>query len=199
MDSQVIIAIITGVFGAIVTPTMSQFIPRLFRGPRIMDSKPHIVLPAVIGGLVGVLLGFFLISPIFNTPCSITSPTSVTIVSPPSGISVPRLVTVQGTSCHLSNDKELWLMVVPDGVTSYYPQPGPITVAANGNWSATAYLGLESSVDVGKGFVVIAAQVDAQAVPFVRTYFTQPGPEIKGLEPLPQGVQLMSQIKFVRK
>ena len=206
MDTQIIVAIIAGLFGAVVTPLTTQVaIPALKRRrkDRPIENKPERPLPtflhAGIGGVVGVLLGYFLISRIFVPPCPPFAPTRVTITSPVSGTSVPRLVTVQGTACHIPNGRELWLLVVPEGVTGYYPQTGPIMISSDGNWSASAYVGLDAPIDIGRGFVLIAALADQQGSAAIRTYFAQSGPEFKGLEPLPEGIQLMTQVRVIRK
>lgn len=206
MDTQIIVAIITGLFGAVITPLTTQVaIPALKRPrkDRPMESKPERSLPtflhAGIGGVIGVLLGYFLISPISVSPCPPFAPTRVTITSPVSGTSVPRLVTVQGTACHIPNGKELWLLIVPEGVTGYYPQTGPVMISSDGNWSASAYVGMDDPVDIGRGFMLITALADQQGSATIRTYFAQSGPEFKGLEPLPQGVQLMIQVRVIRK
>lgn len=193
MDTQVVVALITGLFGAVITPLMIQVaIP-------VIKERLPVFLQAGIGGVVGVLLGYFLISPVFVSPCPPFSPTKVAITSPVSGASVPQLVTVQGTACHVPNERELWLLVVPEGVTAYYPQAGPIVISSDGNWSTSAYVGLDDPVDVGRGFVLIAALADQQGSAAMRGYFAQSGPEYKGLEPLPQGVQLMAQVRVVRR
>jgi len=206
MDTQIIVAITTGLFGAVITPLTAQvIIPALKkrRKDSPMESKPERPLPtflhAGVGGVIGVLLGYFLISPIFVSTCPPFAPTRVNITSPVSGTSVPRLVTVQGTACHIPNGRELWLLVVPEGVTVYYPQTGPVVISSDGNWSASAYVGLDDPIDIGRGFVLIAALADQQGSAAIRTYFAQSGPEFRGLEPLPQGVQLMAQVRVVRK
>lgn len=193
MDTQVVVTIITGLFGAVVGPLMTQvFIP-------VIKERLPVFLQAGIGGVAGVLLGYFVISPIFASSCPPFAPTRVTITSPVSGTSVPRLVIVQGTACHIPNERELWLLVVPEGATAYYPQTGPVVISSDGSWSTSAYVGLDDPVDVGRGFVLIAALADQQGSAAIHGYFAQSGPEFRGLEPLPQGVQLVAQVRVVRK
>lgn len=209
MDAQVAVALVTGIFGllgAVVTPFITQvIIPKIRkRGQQPVSGnqpkKPSSVFfSAGIGGVVGVILGYFLISPLFASPCPPFTPTKVNITSPVSGSSVARLVTVQGTACHVPSDRKLWLLVVPEGATGYFPQPGPVDISADGNWSAAAYMGLDNPVDAGRGFVLIAALADSQGNSGILPYFAQSGPEFKGLEPLPQGVQMMTQVKVIRK
>lgn len=208
MDTQIIVAIIAGLFGAVVGPLMAQVVipalkERKFKKGCPMVSKPKrpsaTLLQAGIGGVLGVLLGYFLINPIFVSPCPLFAPTRVNISSPTSDVKVPQLVTVQGTACHIPNGKELWLLIVPEGVTGYYPQTGPIEISGDGNWSASAYLGLNDPSDIGRSFVLIAALADQQGSNDMRTYFAQSGPEFTGLEPLPQGVQVITQVRVIRK
>ncbi|MEW5939672.1 MAG: hypothetical protein AB1750_08430 [Chloroflexota bacterium] len=201
MDPQILSALITGVFGAIVTPLAAQaLIPRLVKSRG--DAKPSstsLYLRSGIGGVVGVLVGYFLIGGWIKSPCPPFSPTSVTIASPVEGASSARLITVQGSACHLENDEELWLLVVPEGVTAYYPQMGPIVISSDGTWSASAYLGLDDPIDSGKGFMLIVAIADQQGAAAIRTYFSQAEGDYRGLEPLPQGIKLAAQVRVVRK
>ncbi|GIK55251.1 MAG: hypothetical protein HND44_22930 [Chloroflexi bacterium] len=202
MDTQIIVAIVTGLFSAVITPLTAQVIIPAFKSSPI-ESKPKrpllTFLQAGVGGIAGVLLGYFLLSPFFVSPCPPFASTRVDITSPVSGTSVPRLVTVQGTACHIPNGKELWLFVVPEGVTAYYPQTGPVVISSDGNWSASAYAGLDDPIDIGKGFILIAALADQQGSAAIRGYFAQSGSEFKGLEPLPQGIQIMAQVRVIRK
>ncbi len=205
MDTQIIVAAITGLCGAVISPLMLQvIIPAIkTRGGTPTGGSARgpwsTFLQAGVGGVVGVLLGHFLLSPILVSPCPPLSSTRVNITSPADGDKILRLVTVQGTSCQIPSGKELWLLVVSEGVTSYYPQKGPVVISSDGNWSASAYVGLDDPVDIGRGFVLIAALADRQGSAAMRAYFAQSGPEFKGVEPLPQGVQLMTQIRVIRK
>ncbi len=205
METAIIVSIISGLFGAVITPIVTQLIIPLVKkggkeeittGTRQASS---VVLPALLGGVVGVLVGLFLISPLFRAPCPIFSPTKVEITAPLNGSSVPRLVTVQGIACRIPKDQELWLLVVPDGTTSYYPQTSPSVVYSDGSWSTSAYVGLDDPVDAGRGFVLVMALADKQGSIAIRAYFTQATAGFQGIEPLPQGVKLMTQVRVVRK
>lgn len=214
MNTQLLTAVITGIIGAVIAPLVTQVIVPLIRRWHKLNgeggasaSKPkrkrkgqtRKLLPVGIGGVVGIVLGYFLLSPIIVSTCPPFAPTKVNITSPAADSAVPRLVTVQGTSCHIPNGTDLWLPVVPEGETGYYPQTGPIVVADGSAWSVSAYIGSNDPVDIGRGFVLIAALSDKQGSTAIRTYFAQPGPEFKSLEPLPQGIQLMAQVRVNRK
>jgi hypothetical protein len=164
-----------------------------------VPASPNIYVQAVAGGVIGVLLGYFLIGQTLISPCPPFASTSVSISSPVAGSSIPQLITVQGSSCHIPKGDEVWLLVVPEGVTAYYPQMGPIVISDDGTWSASAYVGLDDPVDVGRGFMLIAATANQQGGAAIRTYFSQAGPDFRGLDPLPQGIRLMSQVRIVRK
>ena len=214
MNKEFMVALITGLFGAVIAPLITQvgipLIRRLFGlnakaqpskgGPKRKPGRPKsLLLHTAAGGLGGILLGYFLILPFIASPCPPFASTKVNITSPRPDSSVPRLVTVQGTSCHIRNGEELWLLVVPEGVTAYYPQPSPVVISTDGNWSASAYIGLDKPVDVGRGFVLIAALADQQGSAAIRTYFSQARSDFKGLEPLPDGIRIMSQVRVVRR
>lgn len=144
-------------------------------------------------------MGYLGVSPLVVSPCPPFAASSVSIAFPTAGSQVPRVVMVQGRACHIHEGQALWLLVVPAGVGAYYPQNGPITVGDGGTWSGSAFVGLDGSVDVGREFVVVAALAGEQGEAAIRRYFSQSGPEYRGLEPLPQGVRLMAQVAVVRK
>jgi hypothetical protein len=205
METQIIITIITGLFGAFITPFTSKvIIPSIMRKAKggLVEPKaasPKIYIQALIGGLIGVFLGYFLIGRYLASPCPPFAPTSVNITLPEAGAHIPHLTTVQGTACHIPEGDELWVLVVPEGVTAYYPQMGPIVISNDGTWSASAYAGLDDPVDVGRGFILIAALANQQGGAAIRAYFSQSGAGYMGLEPLPQGVRLMAQVRVIRK
>ncbi len=212
MAPEVVAAIVTGIFGAVISPLVMKWVggaaakrrkdarpvgaPPVPPRPQLFSSS---MMLSIFGGLIGVFLGYFVIGRLLVSPCPPFSPTSVQINSPIEGAKIPRLITVQGSSCHVSKNDELWLFVVPEGVTAYYPQMGPILVSSDGNWSVSAYAGLEGETDIERGFVLIAAVADRQGSQVIRSYFSQSGPEYHGVEPLPLGVRLMHQVKVVRK
>lgn len=129
--------------------------------------------------------------------CSSSASTIVTITTPTSESKVPILTTVQGAACHIPNGEDLWVLIVPDGVTAYYPQPGPVVVTSDGKWSASATIGRIN--DPVKGFVMIAALANQDGSTVIRAYFNQSGSDTKGLDPLPGGIQLISQVHVVRE
>jgi len=207
MDKEIWVTIISGIFGSVVAPLMPHLAKRILGKKDDTDSSDdsdskrlHISLQAGGGGIIGVLVGYFLISPIVLSPCPPFAPTRVDITSPVSGMSVPRLVTVQGTACHIPVDADPWVLVVPEGVTAFYPQAGPVVVTSDGQWSASAYIGLDDPIDVGRGFVIIAALTDHAGSTAIREYFAQDSTEgYVGLEPLPGGIRLVTQVQVVRK
>ena len=132
---------------------------------------------------------------------------SVTITYPRDGDQVSTSAMVQGTASDIPQDEELWLFIVPDGVTAYFPQPGPIKVFSGGKWSEYAFIG-SASDPRGTGYTLILALVgksDTTAQEAIRVYFLQflqqpiPNP-IYGIDPMKlTGVQWMTQIRVVRR
>ena len=128
---------------------------------------------------------------------------SVTITSPRDGSQVSTSAIVQGTASNIPQDEELWLFIVPDGVTAYFPQPGPIKVLSGGKWSEFAFIGSPSDPS-GTGYMLILALVgknDTTAQEATRAYFLQPSgtnPYI-GIDPMKlTGIQVMTQVRVVR-
>jgi hypothetical protein len=216
VDPQVLAALITGCFGVLSILMIHLFIPFIKRirkpgsggtsivskpgpGGTSIVSKPKkhmpLFLQVIFGGVIGVALGYFVVFPFAFSTCSVISPTSVIITSPISDSGVPILTTVQGTSCHIPSDKELWILVVPNGVTAFYPQPDTALVSGDGQWSASATVGRDT--DVGKKFVLIAALADQESSAALQIYINQK--KTNGLERLPKGIQLMKQVLVVRE
>ena len=213
MNKDLLVPLLTGFFGIVIAPLITQVVIPLARrwlGLEGQDTSPKlspkrkprrpksVLLHAALGGVVGVLFGYLLIIPFLSSPCPPFSSTKVNITSPISNSDVPRLVTVQGTSCHIPNGKELLLLVVPEGVTAYYPQTGLVVISSD-NWSASAYVGLDNPVDNGRGFLLIAALADQQGSAAIHKYFSQTQTDFRGLEPLPSGIQIMAQVRVVRR
>jgi hypothetical protein len=214
MDTQLMVPFITGVLGVVVAPVVTQVLVPLIKRWLKLDEKGDVpkakrkrkpkrpilmFMHAGLGGIIGVLVGYALISPVIFSRCSVFAPTKVEITSPQADTSVPPLITVQGTTCNLPDRQELWLLVVPEGITTYHPQAGPIVVTSDGSWSASAYVGLPGTDDVGRGFVLIAALADQQSSATMRAYLSQGRESFPGIQPLPQGIRLMSQTRVVRR
>ena len=103
------------------------------------------------------------VTPATTEPSKVTptpKPTSILITSPTDGSKVPILTIVQGTASGIPEGEDLWVLIVPDGVTAYYPQSGPIVVTSDGKWSSSARVGIAS--DTGLGFTLIAALADQE-------------------------------------
>jgi len=214
MSKELLVPLITGLFGAVIAPIITQVVIPLIKtwagldgqGATVKKRKGNIgsdkprrsrssFWHAAIGGVVGILLGYLLM-PIIPPMCPPFSPTKVNITSPAVNSEVPRLITVQGTICHIPSERELWLLVVPEGVTAYYPQTGPVVIS-NDNWSASAYVGIDT--DNGKGFLVIAALTDQQGSAAMHRYFSQTQTSFTGLKSLPSGTQIKAQVRVVRR
>jgi hypothetical protein len=191
----IIVALITYVVGPILVSQINKKIKKT-----AIKEPPKPLFYTIAGGCVAAIT-FVVIGLILNnvSPCPPFSPPKITITAPTSDTSVPRLTIVQGFACHIPKDKELWLLVLPDVVASYYPQPGPVEKLKNGVWSASAYIGSDNPNDIGMKFTLIAALADQQGSAAIRTYFDQSGPEYIGFEPLPQGIQIMAQVQVKRK
>ena len=211
MDTPILVAIISGIFGAVINPVMKQVvIPMIISLIEKLkntfgNKRVTIFLQAVTGFVLFFvffgILAYFLIKPTFLSPCPLFASTSVTITSPAPESKVPLLTTVQGTACNIH--KEFWLLVETPDIKGYFPQSsGPIVVSSDGKWSASASIGTANPADVGKGYVVYAALVDkgSKGSDLIHGYFQlgQKTGKFKPLDPLPEGITLMSQVHVVR-
>ncbi|MFH2104333.1 MAG: hypothetical protein ABIJ39_13370 [Chloroflexota bacterium] len=100
MNAEILATIVTGIFGAIITPLVKDVLIPLCRHHRINHESLKTFLLAIAGGATGVIIGYFIVSPFF-TPCSPLATTYVEISSPAAGSTIPRLVIVEGKTCNL--------------------------------------------------------------------------------------------------
>ena len=205
MNPQVLVAIITGVFGAVVAPVVKKLVEIAVPLPdraRSSQSQPSpavkTALMAAGGGAAGVFIGYFALGPLVDSR-PVASP-RVAITAPAPAARVGRAVIVQGTASNIP-DGELWAFVLPSETTQYHPQPGPLQVDANGAWSGTAYIGLAGGQDAGREFTLVVALVDRQASDRIKSYLTDGANKgsYPGLEPLPAGIIPAAQITVVRQ
>ena len=85
---------------------------------------------------------------------------------------------------------------MPTGVTAYYPQPGPVILSSGGDWSVSATIGRDTPADVGRGYVLVTALADQEGNAALHAYIAQSNNN--GLQSLPKGIQLMSQVHVRR-
>jgi len=140
-------------------------------------------------------------TPVTNiSSCSSSSPPDAHIISPGAESKVSVVTTIQGTACNIPHDQELWILIVPDGVTGYYPQlPGPVMITNEGKWSTSVHVGLDQPSEIGKGFELDVALANQDGSTAIHAYFNQAGSNFSGLDPLPDGIQLISQVHVIRK
>jgi hypothetical protein len=125
----------------------------------------------------------------------LSTPPRVVITYPTHGSPVPIKIIIEGTASGIPNTDELWVLIVPDGLTAYYPQePGPVEVRSDGKWSSSATIG--QTQDSGRGFTVFAALVNPEGSPAIHAYVS--GSNVNGIDPLPRGIQIMQKVHVVR-
>jgi hypothetical protein len=166
------------------------------RSPSLSGILPSTLVGVVIFGLAAYAL--IIPNPVLGS-CPLFASTNASITSPSDGAVVSQVVIVEGTACHIPQDKELWVLVAAAGVPGYFPQTGPILVSSNDNkWSASAQLGGANTLDTGKDFVLYTALADQTGSAAINGYFAN-APDFKPLNPLPAGMQLLNQIQVVRE
>ena len=65
-------------------------------------------------------------------------------------------------------------------------------------WSASAFLGATDTADGGREFVLYTALADQGGRTAIQQYFAS-APDFKPLDPLPAGIQLISQVQVVHE
>jgi hypothetical protein len=205
MNPQILVAIITGVFGAIVAPVVKRLvevgIPLRDRAePHRSQLSPRLktALMTAAGGAIGVFIGYFALAPFVTTPPVASA--RVTITTPEPEARVGRSVIVQGTATNVQDGRELWVFVLVGGTTQYHPQPGPFPVDASGAWSGSAYIG-EDSNDADRQFTLVAALASPDASARIKSYLTDVANKgsYPGLDPLPVGIVPSAQVTVLRQ
>ncbi len=157
----------------------------------------------VTGILVGVLFGYALGSlslaaPLFSS-CLFFEPTHASILSPPSGSSVPRSITVEGTTCHIPDGKQLWLFVGSNAIPGYYPLTGPLAISSDGKWRTHALIGSTQPNDSGASFLLVPVLADQEGGAAIQHFLTRSDVKSRYLYPLPRGIQILSKVLVIRK
>lgn len=151
-----------------------------------------------VGGAVVAVVG---LAPLLVAYASQT--TSVAIRLPEDGQVVGQGVHVEGTFSRLSDDRSIWVVVAPQGLTEYlyHPQNGPAEKSYGGTWEAQIFVGLEDPVDYGRRFdiyVVTANQIGKQGFEeyFRNARNTGSWP---GLPSLPDGSKTEDKVTVTRR
>ena len=133
------------------------------------------------------------------TSTSTSVPASITITTPTNGSKVPMLTSVEGTASGIPKDEGLLILIMPDGTTAHHPQSEhPIEVPIDGKWISSIRVGIDS--DKGLGFTVSVALADQEGKAAIEKYFKEAkaSGNFNGLDPLPKGIRLISQIRIIR-
>jgi hypothetical protein len=123
------------------------------------------------------------------------------IILPQDGQRVAREILVQGTVQSLRAGQQIWIAVVPDDTSLYYPQSGPVTIQGDGDWiSPPVFLG--STDDIGqRGFDVLAIIAGSQAQQALNEYLerNQQKDQFPGLDELPQDTTVADSVTVIRQ
>jgi hypothetical protein len=146
--------------------------------------------------VAALLLGILLAS-----GCVPTAPaeTSVSITQPAETAKVEQFLTVDGESQLLPKDSVIWLVIYLPVTGRYYPQNFPADIQANGEWSATAYIGQPSDSGLAADVIAVLAEKSAQAA--FNNYLTEAKNknDYSGLEKIPEGATIYDRVSVIRK
>ena len=160
---DIITTIIGTIIGAIVGAATVEVVRKLI-GKQI---KPDWWIYIVCAIIVAAIFGFVSYKIFGDKPPTSSSPhTTITaiitakITYPSEGDSVDPVVDVRVKCKNIDmSNHDLWVIVMIDGVSKYYPQSGrPIMFDAEGKGVGKAYLG--EPPDHGKKFEILIALVD---------------------------------------
>jgi hypothetical protein len=189
----------TGGIGLIALGLAMVFMPFVLRA---FGQQRHTWLGLTM--LIGVtlVLGLsILASSDTAEPGASNKPPDVAITSLQDGEQAPMMMdTVRGTSKNLSPGQEIWLVVVVQGSGRFYPQEGPISVQADGDWaSPSVFLGVKN--DSGKKFHILAVLATQEAGNAFAKHLEEGGQtdNYPGLQRLPAGAVEYDRVTVTRE
>lgn len=144
-------------------------LPKIGIGPEFRKwTRIGLAIVGVIFLAGGVFYPLFQIRVVESSP---TPTPSLTITYPSDNAEVGIEETVEGTSRNVPKEQAIWIVIHPHGVDRYYPQDYAAQIKANGDWSSSAFIGIEK--DAGKKFDIIAVLTDNEAQDAFRHYLEE--------------------------
>ncbi len=139
----------------------------------------------------------FLFLGILISSC-IPAETRVDINEPTEGSRVSQIQTIDGESQILPPDSVIWPVVYLPATGRYYPQNFPADVQANGEWSATVYIGQENDSGIAADIIVVLADKSAQDAFYSYLADAKDRNDFPGLDKLPKGATIYDRVSVVR-
>ncbi|HZR43913.1 MAG TPA: hypothetical protein VFB12_27610 [Ktedonobacteraceae bacterium] len=112
---------------------------------------------------------------------------------------MPRSITVEGTTCHIPDGKQLWLFVGSNAIPGYYPLTGPLAISSDGKWRTHALIGSTQPNDSGASFLLVPVLADQEGGAAIQHFLTRSDVKSRYLYPLPRGIQILSKVLVIRK
>jgi hypothetical protein len=137
--ARIIVAIVTGIFGAIVAKLVEYLLRRSSYVSSTARLSQRSVSPIAVytsGATAGLLVGYFVLAPMLAVPAP-NPAARLAILSPTNDSSVASETIVRGTARDVPSTLHLWLVVVPAGTARYHPQSGPVPISEDGTWSGS--------------------------------------------------------------
>lgn len=152
-------------------------------------------------------------SPVGYPAADGSSPVTTAVPATPSGTlrgprdpgAVPAVVTVTGTVHGLARGQAAWVAVLDVRARRYYPERRPLTVAADGTWTARIALGPTSAASAsvaasaGLRYQVVLVLADPRAAAKLSAYGARPATSTgTGLAKLPAGTVTLASLSLRR-
>ena len=168
-ETQIITAIITGVFG-LITAIVAAYINKGKKEPLKykLQKTERLLRKTLFVLIVIVLVLSSLLAWSFYRP--VPSAAFVRITYPLENAYVNLNETIQGVSQNVPQDQEIWIVVYLDGYR-YYPAETLAAVQSNGDWSSFVWIGEQK--DVGRSFYIYAVAADKNAQNSFNAYVTE--------------------------
>jgi len=112
---------------------------------------------------------------------------------------VDQTQTIRGTSRSIPAGAVIWVVVFSPDVGAYYPQDQPAALEADGVWSSTAYIGIDT--DANKRFDILALVADRNIQDSFTAYLAESRAKGQwpGLRNLPAGDVPLSRVSVIRR